>query len=174
MGITYHEHDQLAASAHCFERSATLNGGCGFGMIMWGLTLRHGWGVKRDEKFGFAWVRQAADAAVGDLEAAVNDGAVDVNVDKDELVLAIFEVGQCYSKGWGVKEDKKLAFGCFQLAARLGDMDAQQELAFCYTNGKGCRKNKKEAAKWYRAAVAQGASAVGLAWIFKQKYDPLS
>lgn len=27
-----------------------------------------------------------------------------------ELVLAIFEVGQCYSKGWGVKEDKKMAF----------------------------------------------------------------
>jgi hypothetical protein len=88
-------------------------------------------------------------------------------------VLAIFEVGQCYSKGWGVKEDKKLAFvgilqllastpshshnakqGYFQVAARLGDPDAQQELAFCYANGKGCKKDKKEAAKWYRAAVS--------------------
>ena len=125
MGITYHERDQLALSAHCFEQSATLNSGCGFGMLMWGLTLRHGWGVKRDEKVGFAWVRQAADAAVGDLEAAVNGveaDAVKVSVVQDvccalhlpsrqnELVLAIFEVGQCYSKGWGVKEDKKLAF----------------------------------------------------------------
>lgn len=42
----------------------------------------------------------------------------------------------------------------FQLAARLGDPDAQQELAFCLANGKGCKKDRKEAAKWYRAAVS--------------------
>jgi TPR repeat protein len=42
----------------------------------------------------------------------------------------------------------------FQVAARLGDMDAQQELAYCLANGKGCKKNLKEAAKWYRAAVS--------------------
>lgn len=41
----------------------------------------------------------------------------------------------------------------FQTAAKLGDPDAQQELAFCLLNGKGCKKDKKEAAKWYRAAV---------------------
>lgn len=85
MGITYHEHDQLALSAHCFEQSATFNGGCGFGMLMWGLALRHGWGVKRDEKIGFAWVRQAADAAVGDLEAAVN--GVEADAVKVSVIL---------------------------------------------------------------------------------------
>ena len=41
----------------------------------------------------------------------------------------------------------------FRVAARLGDPDAQQELAFCLLNGKGCKKDKREAAKWYRAAV---------------------
>jgi len=41
----------------------------------------------------------------------------------------------------------------FQIAARLGDVDAQEELAFCYANGRGCKKDRKEAAKWYRAAV---------------------
>lgn len=40
------------------------------------------------------------------------------------------------------------------MAAKLGDPDAQQELAFCFLNGKGCKKDKKEAAKWYRAAVS--------------------
>jgi hypothetical protein len=68
-------------------------------------------------------------------------------------------------------------------------VDAQQELGFCYANGRGCKKDLKEAAKWYRAAVglahlfvpvsvliaapfqaAQGASTVGLAWIYKPKY----
>ena len=41
----------------------------------------------------------------------------------------------------------------YRVAARLGDPDAQQELAFCLLNGKGCKKDKKESAKWYRAAV---------------------
>jgi hypothetical protein len=75
------------------------------------------------------------------------------------------------------------------VAARLGDADAQQDLAFCLANGKGCKKDKKEAAKWHRAAVsvieyniasehpealcqvAQGASDIGLAWIYKEKYQ---
>ena len=41
----------------------------------------------------------------------------------------------------------------YRVAARLGDPDAQQELAFCLEHGKGCKKDKREAAKWYRAAV---------------------
>jgi len=40
------------------------------------------------------------------------------------------------------------------VAARLGDPDAQTDLAFCLANGKGCKKDRKEAAKWYRAAVS--------------------
>jgi TPR repeat protein len=41
----------------------------------------------------------------------------------------------------------------YTVAAKLGDPDAQSDLAFCLANGKGCKKDKKEAAKWYRAAV---------------------
>lgn len=42
----------------------------------------------------------------------------------------------------------------FLLAARLGDVDAQQDVGFCYSHGKGVGKDRKEAAKWYRAAVS--------------------
>lgn len=92
---------------------------------------------------------------------------------KSELIAAIYEVGQCYSKAWGVKEDKKMAVVSFErplpiasdlsafysqsyfhIAARLGDAGAQEELGFCYANGRGCKKDKKEAAKWYRLAVS--------------------
>jgi TPR repeat protein len=91
------------------------------------------------------------------------------------------------SQGFGVLRLGEQSY--FQVAARLGDCDAQQELAFCYLNGKGCKKDMKQAARWYRAAVsfdparicaitdnslaaqaAQGASTVGLAWIYKPKY----
>ncbi|KAG8943894.1 hypothetical protein FRC04_002435 [Tulasnella sp. 424] len=148
-------------------------GGCVVGMLMWGLALRSGWGLEKDEKRGFKWLRRAAEHAVEDLELAKSGkggmGAMSKAV-QTELVLAIYEVGQCFFHGWGVKQDKIMAVSYFQVAAKLGDPDAQQELAFCFLNGKGCKKDKKEAAKWYRAAVAQGASDVGLAWIFKDKY----
>lgn len=39
-------------------------------MLMWGLALRHAWGVKKDEREGFRWLRRAAGRAVEGLEAA--------------------------------------------------------------------------------------------------------
>ncbi|KAN0121383.1 hypothetical protein V8E52_003279 [Russula decolorans] len=168
-GIRHHEANRLRESAAAFERSARTPGGSGVGMLMWGLTLRHGWGCAKDESLGFSWLRRAAEAAVGDLERA--RAGLDMSAVRGELVLAIYEVGQCFFQGWGVKKDQKMAVSYFEIAARLGDVDAQEELAFCYANGRGCKKNRKEAAKWYRAAVAQGASDVGLAWIYKEKFQ---
>jgi TPR repeat protein len=86
-------------------------------------------------------------------------------------VLAIYEVGQCFFHGWGVARDREMAVvgpplvrlhndsltrqhqSYYTVAARLGDSDAQNDLAFCLANGKGCKKDRKVAAKWYRAAV---------------------
>lgn len=168
-GIQHHEANRLREAAIAFERSAKTPGGSGVGMLMWGLTLRHGWGCPKDESLGFSWLRRAAEAAVGDLERA--RAGLDVSAVRGELVLAIYEVGQCFFHGWGVKKDQRMAVSYFQIAAKLGDADAQQELAFCYANGRGCKKDRKEAAKWYRAAVAQGVSDVGLAWIYKEKFQ---
>lgn len=139
------------------------------GMLMWGLAQRHGWGCAQSETKGFKWLRRAAEMAVDDLEARRN--GMDSSAIKSELVLAIYEVGQSFFRGWGVEKDKKMAVKYYRLASELGDPDAQQDLAFCLANGKGCKKDRKEAAKWYRAAVAQGVSEVGLAWIYKEKYQ---
>lgn len=170
LGIQYHESNRLKDSARYFEKSATEQGGCGVGMLMWGLALRHGWGCKKDEKCGFKWLAKAAESAVADLERARQGRGFDAKAVKEELVIAIYEVGQCFFQGWGVRKDQKMAVSYYRVAAGLGDVDAQQDLAFCLANGKGCKKDKKEAAKWYRAAVAQGASDVGMAWIYKDKY----
>ncbi|CAL1697035.1 unnamed protein product [Somion occarium] len=169
LGIQSHLANDLTKSAQYFEKSATLEGGCGVGMLMWGLTLRHGWGVEKSEAKGFKWLKKAAEIAVVDLESA--RGGMDAGVVQNELVLAIYEVGQSFFRGWGVEKDKKMGVSYFRVAARLGDPDAQQELAFCLANGKGCKKDRKEAAKWYRAAVAQGVSDIGLAWIYKEKFQ---
>ncbi|KAJ7237443.1 hypothetical protein B0H12DRAFT_1138814 [Mycena haematopus] len=169
LGIQHHEADRLGESAVCFERAATLDGGCGVGMLMWGLALRHGWGCTKNEKQGFKWLRRAAEHAVSDLESVRKGSAVDDGAVQTELVLAIYEVGQCFFHGWGIPKDQKMGVSYYAVAARMGDADAQMDLGFCLANGKGIKKDRKEAAKWYRAAVAQGQSDIGLAWIYKEK-----
>lgn len=106
-GIRHHEEDRLSEAANAFQRSANTPGGSGVGMLMWGLTLRHGWGCPKDETLGFSWLRRAAEAAVGDLERA--RAGFDISAVRGELVLAIYEVGQCFFHGWGVKKDQKMA-----------------------------------------------------------------
>ena len=80
LGIQHHEANRLQESARCFERAATEEGGCGVGMLMYGLTLRHGWGCARNEKAGFKWLRKAAEYAVDDLERVRVNGDMDVRV----------------------------------------------------------------------------------------------
>ncbi len=68
LGIKHHLENRLTESAQAFEKSATLGGGCGVGMLMWGLAQRHGWGCPKDEATGFKWLRRAAELAVTDME----------------------------------------------------------------------------------------------------------
>ncbi|KZP30381.1 HCP-like protein [Athelia psychrophila] len=137
---------------------------------MWGLSLRHGWGCEKNELLGFKWLQKAAESAVKDLENTKKDGG-DKHRVQNELVIAIYEVGQCFFQGWGVRKDLKMAVSYYTVAAKMGDADAQHDLGFCLANGKGCKKDRKEAAKWHRAAIAQGASDVGMAWVYKEKFQ---
>lgn len=78
LGISHHEADRLQESAQCFEKAATLNGGCAVGMLMWGLSLRHGWGTQKDEQRAFKWLKKAAEHAVVDLQQGKNSSGKDV------------------------------------------------------------------------------------------------
>lgn len=137
LGIQHHEANRLQESAACFEKSAKSNGGCGVGMLMWGLALRHGWGCEKNEKLGFKWLQKAAEHAVEDLESSrggTDVGAVQVSFMTDnyvlskryvsfkqtELLLAIYEVGQCFFQGWGVPKDQKMAVvSLFSVSLRI-------------------------------------------------------
>lgn len=118
LGIACHESGELERAAFFFERSATLRGGCGSGMLLWGLTLRHGWGCAVDPARGFAFLQKAAETVVDDLDSVVASGGKHgMGVDKEEvaakaakaeLVLSIYELGMSFRKGWGVKKDKRM------------------------------------------------------------------
>lgn len=90
---------------------------------------------------------------------------------QSELKLAVYELGKCHCYGWGTKKDPQTALGYFELAARLGDVDAQAEAGALYYAGKGCKKDLKKAAMYYRMAEKQGYDTVGLSWIWKEKYN---
>jgi hypothetical protein len=105
MGISAHEANDLAASASYFQQAATEAGGCGVGMLMWGLTLRHGWGVQSDEKAAFKWLRKAAESAVVDLEGArkgVTMGGSDITSVKvqDYFLLSYANLLTDHSQSW--------------------------------------------------------------------------
>jgi TPR repeat protein len=72
------------------------------------------------------------------LEAGLKKGGAA----KGELVLAIFELGNCFRNGWGVKKDPAAARQYFETAANLGDTDAMNEVAWCYLEGFGGKKDK--------------------------------
>lgn len=90
---------------------------------------------------------------------------------KGDLILAIFELGNCFRHGWGIEVDKDLARNYYETAANLGDSDAMYETAWCYETGFGIKKDKYKAAFWYRKSETSGNKIPGMQWIWKPKYD---
>ena len=66
---------------------------------------------------------------------------------------ALYRLGRCYYKGYGVKENDKKAFELYQKAARQDYAKAMYQLGKCYLKGKGVTANADEARKWIKRAV---------------------
>ncbi|KAI7879731.1 HCP-like protein [Lichtheimia hyalospora FSU 10163] len=166
-GIQYHEQGQLAKATECFRQAAIKDSP--IGMFLYGVSLRHGWGCKRNEHTAFQYLQKAAEHAVMDLNSlssTVNTSAV-----KGELIMAIYELGVSFRHGWGCRKNKETAVYFFKIAADLGDPDAQNDLGHCYYHGTGVKKDHYMAAKYYRLADKQGCGIMGNSWIYKPKYD---
>ncbi|KAK9720090.1 hypothetical protein K7432_004351 [Basidiobolus ranarum] len=163
--IEHHEKGELEKATELFriaaEKSSPL------GMFLYGISLRHGWGCHSNQVVAFQFLQKAAESAVFDLSNMTPENPV---IAQGELVLAIYELGICFRHGWGVPKNKVTAAYYFEIAATLGDPDAQAELAFCYAHGIGIKKDRYKAAKYYKLAHAQGISVFGNSWIFKEKY----
>ncbi|KAK5807991.1 hypothetical protein F5H01DRAFT_282724, partial [Linnemannia elongata] len=164
--IELHERNQLEEATHYFRLAAQSENP--LGQLMYGLSLRHGWGCRANPKEAIVYLQRAAEYAMGEMK--VIDG-VPTTASSTELVMALYELGMSYLKGWGVAKDKPVAFTYFKIAADLGDPDSQNETALCYYEGIGIEKDMYESAKYYRMASAQGASQLGNSWIWKPKYD---
>ncbi|RHZ75343.1 hypothetical protein Glove_216g10 [Diversispora epigaea] len=165
-GIKYHEDNQLEKSTEYLRIAAEQDNA--IGIVLYGIALRHGWGCKPNARMAFEYLQMAAESAMNIINNI--NKTLSMSSFKGELVLAIYELGVCFRHGWGVPKNKSTAAYYFEMAANMGDPDAQNDIALCYSKGEGVKKDMKTAAKFYRMAHDQGHGTLGNSWIFKEKY----
>ncbi|KAI8145010.1 hypothetical protein BJV82DRAFT_501977, partial [Fennellomyces sp. T-0311] len=166
LGMQYHESGELEKATYYWHLSAETESP--LGLFFYGIALRHGWGCKKSPTSAVRHLQKAAECAVYDLQTGI---AKSTAIAKSELILAIYELGVSFRHGWGVPKNLVMAAYYFEIAANLGDPDAQNDLAFCYAHGHGVKKDLYKAAMYYRMAARQGQGIVGNSWIWKDKYS---
>ncbi|KAK6336324.1 hypothetical protein TWF696_001886 [Orbilia brochopaga] len=173
--IRLHEAGDLENSTKLFKYLADPSGPNNpLSQVLYGLALRHGWGCEPDSAAAISYLQAAAANSASIEQEALRAGMKKGGAAKGELVLAIFELGNCFRHGWGTEKDPVAAFNYYLTAANLGDTDAMNETAWCYLNGYGLKKKDKYlAAKYYRLAEEHGNKTVGNSWIYKDKYGGL-
>jgi len=132
--------ENLAAATQMFGRLAEQ--GNVLSQVLYGLSLRHGWGIDPDPTKAVQYLSAAASNSASIESEALKAGMKKGGAAKGELVLAIFELANCFRNGWGVAVDKKAAREYYETAANLGDTDAMNEAAWCYLEGFGGKKDK--------------------------------
>ncbi|BAE55645.1 unnamed protein product [Aspergillus oryzae RIB40] len=135
---------ELEKSTEMFRQLADPNGANNaLSQVLYGLALRHGWGCPKSEEQAVTYLSAAASNSASIESQALQAGMKKGGAAKGELVLAIFELGNCFRNGWGVKKDPAAARQYFETAANLGDTDAMNEVAWCYLEGFGGKKDKR-------------------------------
>ncbi|KAL1993271.1 hypothetical protein VTN49DRAFT_3220 [Thermomyces lanuginosus] len=171
--IRLHEAGELERSTEMFHKLADPNGADNaLAQVLYGLALRHGWGCEPDPAKAVKYLSAAAANSAEVESQALKAGMKKGGAAKGELVLAIFELANCFRYGWGIEKDPVAARQYYETAANLGDPDAMNECAWCYLEGFGGKKDKYTAAKYYRMAEQHGNKILGNSWIWKEKYNP--
>lgn len=142
--IRLHEAGDLVVSTEMFGELANDKGANNaLSQVLYGLALRHGWGIPVEPEKAIHYLSLAASNSASSIEEqALASGLKKGGSAKGELVLAIFELANCFRNGWGVKKDSVAARQYYETAANLGDTDAMEEAAWCYLEGFGGSKDK--------------------------------
>ncbi|KAJ5371805.1 Tetratricopeptide-like helical [Penicillium concentricum] len=171
--IRLHESGDLERSTQMFGQLADPNGANNpLSQVLYGLALRHGWGCPVDTPRAVTYLSAAASNSAAVEAEALRAGVNKGGSAKGELVLAMFELANCFRNGWGIEKDPPAARQYYETAANLGDTDAMNEVGWCYLEGFGGKKDKFKAAKYYRLAETNGCPTLGNSWIWKDKYNP--
>jgi hypothetical protein len=141
--IRLHEKGNLEASTALFGRLADPSGpNNALAQVLYGLALRHAWGIDANQEQAVHYLSLAASNSAEVEKLALSAGMKKGGAAKGELVLAMYELANCFRNGWGIKKDPAAAKQYYETAANLGDTDAMNEVAWCYTEGFGTKKDK--------------------------------
>lgn len=75
---------------------------------------------------------------------------------KREDPEALFNLGVCYTLGYGVEQDDAKAVKCYVGAAAKKHAKAEYNLGLSHTNGRGANKDDEKIVFWYTFAAKQG------------------
>jgi len=103
---------------------------------------RHAWGIEANQEQAVHYLSLAASNSAEVEKVALESGVKKGGAAKGELVLAMYELANCFRNGWGIKKDPAAAKQYYETAANLGDTDAMNEVAWCYVEGFGTKKDK--------------------------------
>jgi len=104
--IRLHEAGDLATSTQMFGRLADPHGeNNALSQVLYGLALRHGWGCTPNPTEAVTYLSAAASNAASIEDLALEAGMKKGGAAKGELVLAIFELANCFRHGCGIKQD---------------------------------------------------------------------
>jgi hypothetical protein len=156
--IRLHEAGELEAATAMFRQLA--QSGNVLSQVLYGLALRHGWGCQPDPEQAVTYLAAAATNSAEIESDALKAGMKKGGAAKGELVLAIFELANCFRNGWGVPVDKVAARQYYETAANLGDTDAMNEAAWCYLEGFGGKKDKVSLLVWFSLRILYRCSHV--------------
>lgn len=141
--IRLHEETEYVESTKIFGELADPNGpNNALSQVLYGLALRHGWGCEKNMEEAVRFLSMAASNSAEVERQALQAGMKKGGAAKGELVIAIFELGNCFRNAWGVKKDPVAAKQYYETAANLGDTDAMDAVAWCYLEGFGTKKDK--------------------------------
>ena len=78
-------------------------------------------------------------------------------------------LGTCYLRGFGCKQDMAMAFSCFMSAAEMGHPEGMDNVSACYQFGHGVPKNGELSLLWaMRGRAARGDEAAAK-WLKERK-----
>jgi len=78
-------------------------------------------------------------------------------------------LGTCYLKGFGCKQDMSMAFLCFQAAAEMGHPEGMDNMSACYQFGHGVEKSTEKSLYWAMRGRAVRGDAAAAQWLKDRK-----
>jgi len=147
----------------------SAEGGSKYGQYVLGMAYLHGKGVESSEEKGYMWLRKAAEQGEPNAQNMVGGFyLVGKVVEKDyQEAVKWFELSakggnmRAYTQlgfFWKRNGEPQKSFSNFLSAAKMGDAEAQNEVAWMLYTGEDVPQDLPQAFEWAQKAVKQGYS----------------